>query len=65
VISGNIVQSRSNGAKNIRVLMADPDESLHPVYRETLLREGFEVVTALSGLECVAELRERIPDVLV
>lgn len=65
MISGNIVQSRSNGAKNIRVLMADPDESLHPVYRETLLREGFEVVTALSGLECVAELRERIPDVLV
>jgi len=45
--------------------MADPDESLHPVYREPLSQEGFEVVTALSGLECVSRLRERIPDVLV
>ncbi len=45
--------------------MADPDESLHPVYREPLSRDGFEVVTALSGLECVSRLRERVPDVLV
>jgi CheY-like chemotaxis protein len=29
------------------------------------LREGFELVTAVSGLECVARLRERTPDVLV
>ena len=59
-----VVQPRSNGSKLIRVLMADPDESLHPLYREPLLREGFEL-TALSGLECVARLRERVPDVLV
>jgi DNA-binding response OmpR family regulator len=45
--------------------MADPDESLHPVYREPLLREGFEVDTVLSGLECVSRLRECAPDVLV
>ena len=45
--------------------MADPDESLAPVYREPLSREGFELATALSGLECVARLRERVPDVLV
>ena len=45
--------------------MADPDESLQPVYREPLSQEGFELVTALSGLECVARLRERVPDVLV
>ena len=58
-------QPRSNGSKTIRVLMADPDESLHPVYREPLLQDGFELVTASSGLECVARLRERVPDVLV
>ena len=29
------------------------------------LQEGFEVATALSGLECIARLRERAPDVLV
>jgi DNA-binding response OmpR family regulator len=45
--------------------MADPDESFHPVYREPLSREGFEVEMALSGLECVSRLRERVPDVLV
>jgi DNA-binding response OmpR family regulator len=45
--------------------MADPDESLHPVYREPLSREGFEMDQALTGLECVSRLRERRPDVLV
>ena len=30
-----------------------------------LLREGFELETAVSGLECVARLREAVPDVLV
>jgi DNA-binding response OmpR family regulator len=65
VNSGNIDQLRSNGSKPIRVLIADPDASLHPFYREPLLREGFEVDSALSGLECVSRLRERAPDVLV
>jgi CheY-like chemotaxis protein len=60
-----LVQSWSNGPKNIRVLMADPDEFLQIVYREPLTWEGFEVTTAFSGLECVARLRKRIPDVLV
>jgi len=45
--------------------MADPDESLQAVYREPLSQEGFELTAALSGLECVARLRERTPDVLV
>jgi DNA-binding response OmpR family regulator len=65
VKNGNIDQLRSNGSKPIRVLMADPDESLHPLYREPLSREGFEVDRALNGLECVSRLRERRPDVLV
>ena len=45
--------------------MADPDASLAPVDREPLLQEGFELVMAASGLECVARLRECVPDVLV
>jgi DNA-binding response OmpR family regulator len=60
-----VVRPRSNGSRPIRVLMADPDESLQPVYRGPLAQEGFEVVPASSGLECVARLRERAPDVLV
>ena len=63
--SETIVQPRSNGSKPFRVLMADPDESLHPMYREPLSREGFEVDRALTGLECVSRLCERVPDVLV
>jgi DNA-binding NtrC family response regulator len=35
------------------------------VYRESLSREGFELETAISGVECVARLRERVPDVLL
>jgi DNA-binding response OmpR family regulator len=45
--------------------MADPDESLHSLYREPLLQDGFELATAVSGLECIARLRECVPDVLV
>ena len=63
--SETIVQPRSNGSKPFRVLMADPDESLHPLYRGPLSREGFEVDRALTGLECVSRLCERVPDVLV
>ena len=64
------VQSRlngswSNGSARINVLMADPDPSLPPVYREPLSREGFDLGTAANGLECVARLRECVPDVLV
>jgi CheY-like chemotaxis protein len=59
------VQPRLSGSEPIRVLMADPDESLPLACREPLLREGFELVTAVSGLQCIARLRERVPDVLV
>ncbi|MBN2023309.1 MAG: response regulator [Pirellulales bacterium] len=45
--------------------MADPDEFLHSMYRAPLMREGFELVTAASGLQCLAWLRECVPDVLV
>jgi DNA-binding response OmpR family regulator len=45
--------------------MADPDAAIFTLYRESLSREGFELGAAASGLECVARLRERVPDVLV
>jgi DNA-binding response OmpR family regulator len=58
-------QPRSISSKCIRILIADADESLQAVYRETLSHEGFAVTAAYSGLECVARLREYVPDVLV
>lgn len=63
--SETIAQPRAEYQRTIRVLMADPDESLLALYREPLLREGFELVTAASGLECLARLRECETDVLV
>jgi DNA-binding response OmpR family regulator len=65
VNNDTFAQPRSNGSKPVQVLMADPDQSLHPEYRGPLLQEGFELVTATSGLECVARLREQQPDILV
>jgi DNA-binding response OmpR family regulator len=65
VKSGAMVQPRTKDSKPVRVLMADPDESIHSMYREPLSREGFETVAALSGLECVAWLHNNIPDLLV
>ncbi len=48
-----------------RVLIADPDEYTMDIYRDYLERHGFEVVTATTGLECVAGLRNCTPDVLI
>ena len=62
--NGIVALSRSHGSKDIRVLIADPDESLMAEYREHS-REGFEIVTVPNGLECVDRLREQVPDVLV
>jgi DNA-binding response OmpR family regulator len=59
------VQPRSKGPTPIRVLMADPDKALYPMYREPLSQEGFEMITALNGLECLARLRECPPDIFV
>jgi DNA-binding response OmpR family regulator len=64
-MNNKTVQQRSSGSRPIRVLMADPDESLQPEYREALLQEGFELVTAVNGLDCIARMRECVPDVLV
>lgn len=60
-----VFQLRLNSSKPIRVLIADPDEAIQSMYRRLPAQEGFEVVTAYSGLECLARLRECVPDVLV
>ena len=49
---------------SIRVLFADPDESLLAEYRG-LLRRDFEVATVTNALECIGRLRQVVPDVLV
>jgi DNA-binding response OmpR family regulator len=64
-MSGGALAGRTmDSADVIRVLVADPDQGLQAAYREHL-SEDIELSTALSGLECCARLRERIPSVLV
>ncbi len=63
--SGAVAQPPLRVRRLVRVLIADSDQSLLRVYRELLPQAIFEVMTASSGLECVARLRERVPNVLV
>lgn len=49
----------------IRVLLADPEESLLKIYRNYLTARGFEVATATTGGDCLRLLREWRPDVMV
>lgn len=51
-------------SKPIRVLIADPDESLLAEYRQNA-HDQFNVVTALNGVECINQLRQKKPDVLI
>lgn len=58
-------QPRSKGSTPIRVLLADPDESLRLAYRGPLFEEGFELVAATGGVECMERMVKHVPDVLV
>lgn len=60
-----LAKQRPSNSKSVRVLMADPDLSLGPAYRRPLLEHGFVTTMVCSGLECVTQLRERTPDLLV
>ncbi len=61
---GLVADRWSQGAKPMRVLIADSDQSLLAKYQEHS-SDDVEVLTALSGLECVDQLRQQAPDVLV
>jgi DNA-binding response OmpR family regulator len=62
--TGVLVEQSTAVAARSRVLIADPDESLLAAYRE-VLRGDFDVITAPDGVECMARLRDCLPDVLV
>jgi CheY-like chemotaxis protein len=47
------------------VLFADADRELHDVYTSLLSAYGFQVETAGDGLECLAKLRQSVPDLLI
>ena len=46
-------------------LVVDDDHSVVKVLSETLRRKGFAVVAAYDGLEAIASLEQRVPDIIV
>jgi carbon storage regulator CsrA len=58
-------QEVGDALMSIRILIADTDEFLAANYREHLCRQGANVATATTGLECMKRLRDCVPDVLV
>lgn len=49
----------------MRILIAHFDEHLSGKYAQTLWDYGWEVLTAHSGLECIAKLRRFRPDAFI
>lgn len=47
------------------ILIVDDDEKLLHMLRRTLIYEGYQVLTATSGLEALARLQEQPPDLIV
>lgn len=56
---------RANGSRQYCVIIADPDVVLQAAYRAHLAEKDIEGVTAFSGLECISQMRDRVPDALV
>lgn len=47
------------------LLFADADRELREIYPSLLSHKGFVVETAGDGLECLAKLRQFMPDLLI
>ena len=47
------------------LLLVDDNQTLTDVYAEGLTREGFKVITAYSGLECLEILKETQPNIIL
>lgn len=47
------------------ILVADDDQKLLKMVRRTLMYEGFEVMTAASGREALAQMEVETPDLIV
>ena len=48
-----------------KVMVVDDDEGMLVTVRRMLAPEGYDVITAVSGKECLDKLRRTIPDCLL
>jgi DNA-binding response OmpR family regulator len=49
----------------VKILVVDDDESIRAIYKHVLSREGYEVHTALDGIEAVAKTSAILPNLIV
>lgn len=61
----NSQPQREMSMEGVRVLLADADTLLAKCYATHLSLLGFDVTTAGDGVECIARLREQIPNLVV
>ena len=48
-----------------KILLVDDEESIHLLYREELEGEGYNVYSALSGIDALQELKIISPDLII
>jgi DNA-binding response OmpR family regulator len=48
-----------------KILLVDDEDSIHLLYREELEEEGYEIHSALSGEEALAQLKVIVPDLVI
>jgi DNA-binding response OmpR family regulator len=49
----------------VKILVVDDDESIRAIYKHVLSREGYEVHTALDGIEAVAKTSAILPNLII
>jgi DNA-binding response OmpR family regulator len=48
-----------------KILIVDDEEHIRLLYKQELSEEGYEVILAENGKDCLEKLNEDIPDVIV
>jgi two-component system, response regulator, stage 0 sporulation protein F len=48
-----------------KILLVDDEDSIHLLYREELEEEGYEIHSALSGEEALAQMKVIMPDLVI
>ena len=48
----------------MKILIVDDDQNILRLYKEELLEEGYEVVTAINGIEAMEKFEKEVPDLV-
>jgi CheY-like chemotaxis protein len=57
--------SQNQSTKALRVLLVEDEPALRDIYATKMRMEGFEVVEAVDGVDCLDKVQEQAPDVIL